>query len=101
MLHRLQISVLQREILTSLSHAADGDRNEGWLSLTGLMAGSGRHMPHSVMGMMRRRGAYKRSIEKLQLQQLVEVKSVPDNEQARVAARITREGIHFLQLTAG
>ena len=101
MLHRLQISVLQREILKSLSHAAEGDRNEGWLSLTGLMAGSGRHMPHSVMGMMRRRGAYRRSIDKLQLQQLVEVKTLRDSNEARVAARITREGIHYLQLTAG
>ena len=100
MLHQLRISVLQREILKSLSQAAESDRNDGWLSLTGLMAGSGRHLPHSAMGMMRRRGAYRRSIDKLQLQQLVEVKTVPDNDEARVTARITREGKHYLQLTA-
>ncbi len=100
MLHQLRISVLQREILISLSQAAESGRNDGWLSLTGLMAGSGRHLPNSVMGMVRRRGAYRRSVDKLELQQLVEIKTVPDKDDAQVTARITREGLSYLQLAA-
>ena len=100
MLHQLRISVLQREILSSLSDAAESDRNEGWLTLTGLMASSRRHMPHSAMGMMRRRGAYRRSVDKLELQQLVEIRAVSDEGEAQLVARITREGQSYLQLAA-
>lgn len=96
MLLQLQISVLQHEILESLSRAAGSKRNEGWLSLTGIMAARGRHLPHSVMGMVQRRRAYRRSVDALALQDLVEVKTLPGQDENLISARITHQGQSYL-----
>ena len=96
MLHQLRTSVLQHEILESLSRAAASGRQDGWLTLTGIMATRGSHLPHSVIGMVQRRLAYRRSVDALKRQGLVELRTIPGQDEHMIVARITNLGQSYL-----